>query len=64
MTSTTYENTTAPESDLRRRGIRIGDLLFEMNANSRTTIVLVTHDNTLASRCGRILRMQAGGLVQ
>ena len=28
MTSTTYENTAAPESDLRRRGIRLGDLLF------------------------------------
>jgi putative ABC transport system ATP-binding protein len=45
-------------------GARIGDLLFEMNANSRTTVVLVTHDNTLASRCGRILRMRAGGLVE
>ena len=29
MTSTTYETTTAPESDLRRRGIRLGDLLFK-----------------------------------
>ena len=29
MASTTYETTTAPESDLRRRGIRIGDLLFK-----------------------------------
>ena len=28
MTSTSYENTTAPESDLRRRGIRLGDVLF------------------------------------
>jgi putative ABC transport system ATP-binding protein len=45
-------------------GARIGDLLFEMNANSRTTVVLVTHDNTLAARCGRILRMEAGGLVE
>jgi putative ABC transport system ATP-binding protein len=45
-------------------GSRIGDLLFDMNANSRTTVVLVTHDNTLAARCGRILRMEAGGLVQ
>jgi putative ABC transport system ATP-binding protein len=45
-------------------GGRIGDLLFEMNANSRTTIVLVTHDTTLAARCGRILRMEAGGLVR
>ena len=28
MTSTTYENAAAPESDLRRRGIRLGDVLF------------------------------------
>jgi putative ABC transport system ATP-binding protein len=45
-------------------GGRVGDLLFEMNANSRTTVVLVTHDNTLAARCDRTLRMEAGGLVQ
>jgi len=45
-------------------GARIGDLLFDMNANSRTTVVLVTHDNTLAARCGRVLRMEAGGLVE
>jgi len=45
-------------------GARIGDLLFELNANSRTTVVLVTHDVTLASRCGRILRMEAGGLTE
>src|SRR5215468_5384556 len=45
-------------------GARIGDLLFEMNASSRTTVVLVTHDNTLAARCGRVLRMEAGGLVE
>ena len=45
-------------------GARIGDLLFELNANSRTTVVLVTHDNTLAARCGRVLRMEAGGLAE
>jgi putative ABC transport system ATP-binding protein len=45
-------------------GARIGDLLFELNANSRTTVVLVTHDNTLARRCGRVLRMEAGGLTE
>ena len=28
MTSTTYEPAAAPESDLRRSGIRVGDLLF------------------------------------
>ena len=45
-------------------GARIGELLFEMNATSRTTLVLVTHDNSLAARCSRILRMEAGGLVE
>jgi phosphate transport system permease protein len=29
VTSTTYENAAAPESDLRRRGIRVGDLIFK-----------------------------------
>ena len=41
-------------------GARIGELLFELNANSQTTLVLVTHDDTLAARCGRVLRMEAG----
>jgi putative ABC transport system ATP-binding protein len=45
-------------------GSRIGELLFELNATSRTTLVLVTHDNTLAARCSRILRMEAGALVE
>jgi putative ABC transport system ATP-binding protein len=45
-------------------GARIGELLFELNATSRTTLVLVTHDDTLASRCARVLRMEAGGLVE
>ncbi len=45
-------------------GARIGELLFEMNSTSRTTLVLVTHDNALAAKCGRVLRMQAGGLVE
>jgi putative ABC transport system ATP-binding protein len=44
-------------------GARIGELLFELNATSRTTLVLVTHDNSLAARCDRVLRMEAGGLV-
>jgi putative ABC transport system ATP-binding protein len=45
-------------------GGRIGELLFELNATSQTTLVLVTHDSTLASRCARVLRMEAGGLVE
>jgi len=45
-------------------GARIGELLFELNATSRTTLILVTHDDALAARCGRVLRMEAGGLVE
>jgi putative ABC transport system ATP-binding protein len=44
-------------------GERIGQLLFELNENSHTTLVLVTHDRELASRCGRVLRMEAGRLA-
>jgi len=43
-------------------GARIGQLLFEMNPHSRTTLVLVTHDSDLATRCDRIVHMEAGGL--
>jgi putative ABC transport system ATP-binding protein len=41
-------------------GERVGELLFELNANAETTLVLVTHDRGLASRCGRVVRMEAG----
>jgi putative ABC transport system ATP-binding protein len=44
-------------------GGRVGELLFDMNANSQTTLVLVTHDRALASRCGRIITMEAGRVV-
>ncbi|MFO1427056.1 MAG: ABC transporter ATP-binding protein [Steroidobacteraceae bacterium] len=41
-------------------GQRITQLLFDLNASSRTTVVLVTHDRELASRCARVLTMEAG----
>ena len=44
-------------------GARVGELLFELNANAHTTLVLVTHDRELAARCGRMLRMEAGRIV-
>ncbi|MBS0421486.1 MAG: ATP-binding cassette domain-containing protein [Proteobacteria bacterium] len=44
-------------------GSRVGELLFELNANSHTTLVLVTHDLGLAARCGRTIRMEAGRVV-
>ena len=44
-------------------GRAIADLLFELNANRGTTLVLVTHDERLAARCQRQLRLNAGRLV-
>ena len=41
-------------------GDRVTQLLFDMNTSSNTTVVLVTHDRQLASRCGRVLVMEAG----
>ncbi len=46
-----------------RTGQGIIELLFELNAGAGTTLVLVTHDEHLASRCGRILRLDGGRLV-
>ena len=43
-------------------GERITKLLFDMNKQSGTTLVLVTHDKTLAARCDRIIEMEAGRL--
>ncbi|MBU6377172.1 MAG: ABC transporter ATP-binding protein [Gammaproteobacteria bacterium] len=43
-------------------GGKIADLLFDLNAHSHTTLVLVTHDRTLAARCGRVWIMEAGRL--
>jgi len=44
-------------------GGEIIDLMFGMNAESGTTLVLVTHDEVLARRCGRVLRLEAGRLA-
>ena len=38
-------------------------LLFDMNRESGTTLVLVTHDESLARRCGRSIRLVAGRLA-
>ena len=47
----------------RRTGAAVADLLFALAANHRTTLVLVTHDEQLAARCGRIVRMQVGRIA-
>jgi putative ABC transport system ATP-binding protein len=45
-------------------GAEIIDLMFEMNVEAGTTLVLVTHDEALARRCGRALRLSGGRLVE
>lgn len=43
-----------------RTGDTVIDLLFRLNAETNTTLILVTHDLGLAERCDRILHMEAG----
>lgn len=43
-----------------RTGAVIGDLLFNLNREHATTLVLVTHDATLATRCSRTLALREG----
>jgi putative ABC transport system ATP-binding protein len=45
-------------------GGRIMDLLFGLNVETGATLVLVTHDHALASRCGRVIRLDAGRVVE
>ena len=44
-------------------GLDIANLLFELNQNTGTTLVLVTHEKRLATRCTKILRLAAGRLI-
>jgi putative ABC transport system ATP-binding protein len=45
-------------------GTRIIDMLFDLNAEAGTTLILVTHDDALASRCQRSLRLVAGRVAE
>ena len=45
-------------------GHQIVELMFAINAESATTLILVTHDEELAARCGRRLRMHAGRIEE
>ena len=44
-------------------GQRIIELLFDLNKEFATTLVLVTHDDRLAQRCDRIVEIEAGRMV-
>jgi putative ABC transport system ATP-binding protein len=44
-------------------GAQVIDLMFEMNGERATTLILVTHDEALASRCGRQLGLAGGQVV-
>ena len=46
----------------RQTGDKIADLLFSMNREHGTTLILVTHDAQLAARCDRRLRLVDGQL--
>jgi len=46
----------------RKTGERIVDLLFSLNRDFATTLILVTHDEQLAARCNRRLRLRDGKL--
>lgn len=45
-------------------GARIIDLLFELNADAGSTLVLVTHDDEVARRCQRVVHLHEGRLVE
>ena len=45
-------------------GHQIIEQMFSINAESTTTLILVTHDEEIAARCGRRMRMHAGQLEE
>ena len=46
-----------------KTGERVGELLFNLNHEQGTTLVLVTHDVRLAERCDRVVELDAGRIV-
>ncbi len=45
-------------------GEKIADLLFDLNHQSGTTLVLITHEERLAARCARRIQLAAGQLLE
>lgn len=46
------------------RATSIADLLFDLNAQNHTTLILVTHDMRLASRCQRQIVLEQGQILR
>jgi putative ABC transport system ATP-binding protein len=46
-----------------KTGAHIIDLLFELNLENKTTLILVTHDQALAARCQRVIKLDFGRIV-
>lgn len=44
-------------------GSQVIELMLELNRAQGTTLILVTHDEALARRCGRQLRLEAGRVI-
>lgn len=45
-------------------GDKVEQLLFDLNKDYGTTLIMVTHDSELAEKCQRVLRMEAGKLTE
>jgi len=48
----------------RATGVAVMDRLFGLQARLGTTLLLITHDEHLAARCGRVVRMEDGKVVE
>lgn len=48
----------------QRTGAAITDLLFKLNSEHATTLILVTHDPSLAKRCARTIHLRDGRVIE
>jgi polar amino acid transport system ATP-binding protein len=44
-------------------GAKVMELMFDMNREAGTTLLLVTHDRAISARCERQIRIEAGAIV-
>lgn len=44
-------------------GAQIEDLLFDLNREEGTTLIIVTHDRELAAKCNRIIELKNGAII-